>query len=143
MSENAEVAARMQEEFRSKMDEELKALGDAFGQKTARAQSMATAKVLEYMRKTHPEAFFEAQQISLWDVMNLWDKLLWSLCFGIAGGEKEREKVAEKIFVRWVRQGRMPPFWAVPDPKDKTIVELRIGLDKKSVNTDRSNLCRE
>lgn len=142
MSENAEVAARMQEEFRSKMDEELKALGDAFGQNTARAQSIATAKVLEYMCKTHPEAFFAAHQISLWDVMSLWDKLLWYLTFGM-GSEEERKRTAEKVFVRWVNRGDMPPFWAVPFPKEKTIVELRIGLDKKSVNTDRSNLCRE
>jgi hypothetical protein len=142
MSENAEVAARMQEEFRSKMDEELKALGDAFGANTSRAQSIATAKVLEYMCKTHPETFFEAHQLSMWDVMRWLDKLLWYLMFGM-GDEEGRKRTAEKVFVRWVNRGMMPPFWAVPAPKERTLVELRIGLDKKSVNTNRSNLCQE
>lgn len=143
MSENAAIAAQMQEEFRTKMDEEIKALGEAFGYKAARVRSMATDKSLEFMRKTYPEAFFTAQHISLWDVMSLMDKLFWYLAFGIVGGEKEREKAAEKIFLRWVRQGRMPPFWAVPYPKERTIVELRIGLDKKSINTCGRNLCQE
>jgi len=143
MSENAAIAAQMQEVFRAKMDEEIKALGDAFGSNTARAQSIATSKVLEFMVKTYPEAFFAAHQISLWDVMSLFDKLLWYLTFGIVGGKEEREKMAEKVFVRWVNRGEMPPFWAVPYPKEKTIVELRIGLDKKSKNTCGRNLCQE
>lgn len=143
MSENAAIAAQMQEEFRAKMDEEIKALGEAFGHKAARVQSMATSKSLEYMRKTYPEAFFGTNELSLWDVMSWRDKLLWYLAFGIVGGDEEREKTAEKIFVRWVRQGRMPPFWAVPYPKERTIVELRIGLDKKSKNTCGRNLCQE
>lgn len=143
MSENAAIAAKIQETFRSKMEEEITALAEAFGPKTARIQSMAASKVLDSMRKTYPEVVFMAHEISLWDIMGFRQKLFWLLSFGITISKEAREKLADKMIIDYMSRGSMPPFWANPNPKEVKIVELRIGMDKKPRNIDGSNLCRE
>lgn len=143
MSGNAALAARFQEEFRLKMDEEMTSLAEAFGAGSGRIQKMATDRVLEYMRKTYPGAFFMAHEFSLWDIMNYMDKLLWWLTYGLKRSEEDREELAEKVFLYYLNRGGMPPFWSNPNPKEVKVVELRIGLDKNAKNVDGGILCQE
>lgn len=129
MGGNDSKAVALNIEFGERLSEELKSLRQAFGSMAPGLRSRAVKAALEHMVKTYPEAIFAVTEGQLWDDFTIREKIMWYLCIGILAKHR-RESSAANVWAAYEREGKNPPLWAVPDPKNEDVIVLRIGLRK-------------